>query len=415
MSVSAITERREQRAAIIQKMRALVDKADEEKRDLTGEESQEWDRLDKDADGILADIERRERLEQIKPAGLSPDTTSETKVPESRAVPASLAAYNAQRHGVAAQDTDEYRAAFYRLVTQGMQALEGDERRTLSRATNGAGGYLVPTTFERQIIDLMRDYGVMRQIANVITTQDGAPLQMATVAAHGAAAWTAENAAFTPSDETFGTASMSAYKAATIVLASEELLQDAVINLDAYLTNEIALRIGVLENTGYVVGDGTGKPTGITTQTTTGKTGANGQTTSVTSDDIIDLIYSVMGAFRRSGKFLMNEATAKSLMKIKDTTGQYIWSPGMTAGAPNTLFGYPVFTDPDMPVMAANAKSILFGDFSYYRIRDVQGIAIQRLNELYAANGQVGFRAWHRTDGRLLSTQAVKHYANSAT
>ena len=114
------------------------------------------------------------------------------------------------------------------------------------------------------------------------------------VAAHGAAAWTAENAAFTPSDETFGTASMSAYKAATIGLASEELLQDAVINLDAYLTTEIALRIGVLENTGYVVGDGTGKPTGITTQTTAGKTGANGQTTSVTSDDIIDLIYSCL-------------------------------------------------------------------------------------------------------------------------
>ena len=156
-------------------------------------------------------------------------------------------------------------------------------------------------------------------------------------------------------------------------------------------------------------------PTGITTQTTAGKVGATGQTTTVTSDDLIDLMFSVPNPYRRNAAWLMNEGGVKALMKLKDTTGQYIWSPGLTAGAPDTLFGRPVYTDPDMPVMAANAKSILFGEFSYYQIRDVRGIAVQRLNELYAANGQVGFRAYHRTDGKLLNTAAVKHYANSAT
>jgi HK97 family phage major capsid protein len=112
----------------------------------------------------------------------------------------------------------------------------------------------------------------------------------------------------------------------------------------------------------------------------------------------------------------MHDSSVKAVRKLKDTTGQYLWGAGINAtNQQDSLLGYPLYSDPDMPVMAANAKSVLFGNFQYYWIRDVDGVAIQRLNELYAANGQVGFRAYHRTDGKLLNTAAVKYLANSAT
>jgi HK97 family phage major capsid protein len=103
-----------------------------------------------------------------------------------------------------------------------------------------------------------------------------------------------------------------------------------------------------------------------------------------------------------------NDSTIKLVRKLKDTTNQYLWQPGLQAGEPDTLLGKPVYADPDMPAATTGLVSALFGDFSYYWIRDVNGIAFQRLNELYAENGQVGFRAYHRTDGKLLNTAAVK-------
>lgn len=449
MEKNRIAEVKGQRAERIAEARAIIEKAEAENRGLTAEETLEFDRLEAAADELET---RAKNLEFVLGSGgLSPERrqvdeddtsewagmTAEELAEEKRArnlsqpsldeirsrifageqkAPMSFKDYNELRQAALPQNAPEYRWSFFRYMTvRDVRELTGDEVRTLSKATAAAGANLVPTNFERELIDSLRTFGVMRQISRVISTSDGAALEIPSITAHGIAAWTAENAAFTPSDETVGKNTVNAYKAATIILVSEELLQDSAFDLEAYIRGEFGARIGVLENTAYVVGDGTAKPTGVTTQATLGKTGTTGQTTSVTTDDLIDLLYSVAPPYRRTGVFLLNDGSIKNIRKLKDTTNQYMWAPGLLAGEPDSLLGKAIYGDPDMPVMAANAKSILFGDFSTYWIRDVNGIAFQRLNELYAANGQVGFRAYHRTDGKLMNTAAVKYYANSAT
>ena len=134
-------------------------------------------------------------------------------------------------------------------------------------------------------------------------------------------------------------------------------------------------------------------------------------------DDLVDLKHSVNRAYRAGGKFMMNDLSVAIVSKIKDTTGQPIWVPGITQGAPDLLLGHPVVTNDDMAVMAANAKSIIFGDLSKYAIRDVNGSTmIRRFDDsAFALSGQVGFCGWQRSGGNLLNTAAVKYYANSAT
>lgn len=398
------------RVKLVEEMRALTVKAESDGRDLTSEEAQEFDRLETEADSLEHRVGRMEKLAGLEP---QPRQTRDEPVevpggsgtePE---VPASLNEYRAARRDQLVQDTAEYRSAFFHLMTAtDPRDLAPEELRVLSKATAGAGANLVPTSFAKELIQSLRDFGVMRQIARTVSTDSGEAIQVPTVSAHGSAAWTAENAAYTASDETFGQATLNAYKAATLIKVSEELLADSAFDLEAYIRTEFGLRIGVLENTGYVVGDGSGKPTGVTTQASAGVTAASA--TAITADELIDLFHSLLPPHRRNAVFVAKDSTIKLVRKLKDTTNQYLWQPGLQAGKPDTLLGAPIYADPDMPAATTGQVSVLFGDFSFYWIRDVAGVAIQRLNELYAENGQVGFRAYHRTDGRLLNAVAVK-------
>lgn len=405
MSISIITRMREERAAAIQAMQAIVESADSESRNLTSEEAAEWDKRDAEVTRLEAEIQRRERTEVLQP--------SRDLVAAATREAASAAEESATRDQT---DSAEYRSAFTRYLTGA--DLTSHERRDLSIGTNTAGGYTVPVSMANEIFRVAREFGVMRQISRVVNTAGGETLNIPKVTAYGASGWTNEAAAFTESDPTFATASLSAFKATHIAQVSEELLQDSAFDIAGLLAEIMGQNLGVLTNTAYVVGTGTGQPTGITTQTTAGKTGSTGQTTSVTTDDLVDLYHSVLSPYRVGATWLMNDASVKVIRKLKtgvagDNT--FLWQPGLQVGAPDMLLGRPVMTDPDVPVMAANAKSILFGDFKGYWVRDAGGISVQRLNELYSATGQVGFRVFLRTDGKLIDTASVKHYANSAT
>ena len=122
----------------------------------------------------------------------------------------------------------------------------------------------------------------------------------------------------------------------------------------------------------------------------------------------MDLYYSLKSPYRRNAVWTLNDSTVKAIRKLKDGNGQYLWQPGITAGAPDMILGCPVRTSSYMPAIAAGAKTIAFGDFSYYWIADRQGRSFKRLNELYAATGQVGFLASQRVDGKLVLPEAVK-------
>lgn len=433
MSADRIRALKEERATLITRMQQIASGAEERNENLNAEEQQEFDRLDGEARDLNSRAKRLEELDGLAGEGqrgtrqIAPGVSTRGDGEGATAAATSYREYMQKRAGISTidkvVDSDEYREAFYEYLATGQDQVPKtaeiqQEIRALSKATGGAGGNLVPTGFRNELVDALREFGVMRQLATVISTDSGETFNVPSVTTHGVSTWTAENAAITESDEAFGTLSLAAYANARAMKASWQLLQDTGFDLEAYIRAQFGISTGVLENTAYVVGDGVNKPTGITTQTSAGVTLAAGGTTTfgaAGADSLISLKYSVLSPYRRNAAWLMNDGSIAKVAALKDTTNQYIWQPGLTAGAPDTLLGAPLYTDPDVPVMAANAKSVLYGDFSWYWIRDVNGIAIQRLNELFAMNGQTGFIVFHRTDGKLVNTAAVKHLANSAT
>lgn len=306
-------------------------------------------------------------------------------------------------------EMSEARKAFDAYARRGISP-----QGALSVGTDSAGGYTVPDEFERKLIQGLENDNIMRQLATVMPSSSGTK-EIPVVSAHGSASWISEAGAFSESDETFTNVTLSAYKVGRLIKVSEELLNDSAVDMESYLASEFARCIAAAEETGFVAGTGSSQPTGIVGGSGVGVTGTAGTATSVTTDLLIDLYHSLGRPYRREATFLMADSTAKAVRKLKDADNQYIWQPGLVAGQPDVLLGRPVAISDNVPAMAANAKSIVFAACKYYVISDRVGFTLQRLNELYAANGQVGFRGWRRTDGKLTLAAAAKHYANGAS
>ena len=201
-----------------------------------------------------------------------------------------------------------------------------------------------------------------------------------------------------------------------MIKVSEELLNDSVFDLESYIAKEFARRIGAKEEEAFFTGDGSGKPLGILAAAGGAETGVTAaSSTAVTADELMDLFYSLKSPYRRNAVWVLNDSTIKAIRKLKDNNGQYLWQPSLVAGTPDTILGRPVKTSAYMPAIAAGAKTIAFGDFSYYWIADRQGRSFKRLNELYAANGQVGFLGSQRVDGKMILPEAVKVLAQKAS
>lgn len=261
--------------------------------------------------------------------------------------------------------------------------------------------------FEKTLIESLEEQNIFRQLANIITTSSG-DKKIPVVASKGTASWVDEEGAIPESDDAFSQVSIGAYKLATMIKVSEELLNDSVFNLENYIAKEFARRIGVKEES-FFTGDGTGKPTGIFNGTGGVELGVTASSAAaITLDEIMDLFYSLKSPYRKNAVFLMNDSTVKSIRKLKDGSGQYIWQPSVTAQQPDTILNRPVKTSAYVPAIGSGSKIIAFGDLSYYWVADRQGRSFQRLNELYAATGQIGFKAAQRVDGKLILPEAVK-------
>ncbi len=302
--------------------------------------------------------------------------------------------------------TDEYKKSFW--ATMRNKGVGFEVLNALKIGSDPDGGYLAPDEFERTLIQGLEEQNIFRQLAHVIQTSSG-DRKIPVVASKGTASWIDEEGAYPESDDTFGLVSIGAFKLATTIRASEELLNDSVFNIESYIAAEFARRIGNKEEEAFFVGDGTGKPTGIFADVGGAEQGVTtASATALTADEIMDLFYALKSPYRKSAVFMMNDATVKALRKLKDNNGQYLWQPSLTAGTPDTVLGRPIYTSAYVPVMAAGAKAVAFGDFSYYWVADRQSRSFKRLNELYAANGQVGFLASQRVDGKLILPEAIK-------
>ena len=360
---------------------------------LSAEDENTYNKMLDDIDAMGRQIAAMERAEALE---------VEMSKPTAQPIVNTPAAKPAAKPGRA---SDEYKNAFW--ATMRNRPMTADIYDALQVGTNSEGGYLVPDEFERQLIDGLNEENVLRTIATVIRTAGDRKIPV--VASHGTASIIAEEGAYSESDDAFTQIVLGAYKIGTMMKVSEELMADSAFDLQSYIAAEFGRRCGAAEENYFINGTGSGQPTGLLA--TTGGAGAGATAANAAKlvpEDIFDLFYSVKAPYRRNGSFLMADSTVKELRKMKTGAGDYIWQPALTAGAPDTLMNRPVYTSAYMPTVATGVKAVLFGDFNYFWIADRGAWTFRRLNELYAANGQVGFQGYERVDGKVVLSEAIK-------
>jgi len=388
--MSKILELREKRSKAWETAKEFLDTKRGADGLISAEDTATYEKMEEDVVNLGKEIDRLERqqsldLELSKPLNApitgKPNVIGETKT---------------------GRASDEYKNAFWKTMRNKNSY---DVINSLQIGTDSEGGYLVPDEFEATLIDSLREENIIRSLATIITTSNG-DKKIPVVASHGTANWTDEEAEIPDSDDAFGLVTIGAHKLTTMIKVSEELLNDSVFNLETYIAKEFARRMASAEEEAFITGNGTGKPSGILTSGQVGLTSAS--STAITADELIDLYHSLRSPYRKNATFIANDSTVKIIRKLKDGSGQYLWQPGLVSGAPDTILNRPIITSSYMPEVGATKKSIAFGDFSYYWIADRQGRAFQRLNELFAKNGQVGFRATQRVDGKLTLAESIK-------
>jgi HK97 family phage major capsid protein len=386
----------EERARAWEQAKSLLDVAANEKRDLTAEESETFDRINADLDAkdarIKSIIEAEERSRAIEESrtrlGVRPTLSDEP---------------------TATVDTDDQ-------IVRSLLRGEIRSHRFEKRAITKGDATMVPTSVYSRIVEHLEQANVVRQYATVLTTATGESLAIPKSTAFSTAAIVGEGAQASPADPTLGTTTLGAFKYVVLVQMSNELANDSSIDVGAFLARQAGLAIGIKTRADMTVGAGTTLPFGIVTRSSTGKTGADAVAGAFTADDLIDLRYSVNSVYTSQPGvgWMMSSAAMAAARKLKDQDDQYLFAPGL-AGDPDSLLGYPVWINDSVAVPAADAKSVLFGHMPSYFIREVNGIEVAVSDDFAFDYSVRTFRVSLRTDGDLVDqTGAVKHFLGGA-
>lgn len=417
--MSKLAQLRERRNAKAQEARAIDSKYPADQR-MPKDDVEKLDAILAEVEAIDAEIKRAQRLAESEAAERGEDLNAlrnaATRTPGTHGD--GTKALRAYLTGGIAALTEQQRAELSARQTP-------DIRAAMSTTTNSEGGFTVAPEYMRSLEEAMKAYGGMLEVSTLIQTATGATMNFPTADATAEVGEIlGQNSGATDGETTFGNTSLVVYKYSSKKIALPwELVQDSFIDLEAYVQGLLATRLGRITNTHFTAGTGSSQPRGIVTGSALGKTGASGQTLTVTYDDLVDLEHSVNRAYRASPGcgWMMADTSLRVVRKIKDSQGRPIFVPGyetgVPGGAPDTLMGRPITINDDVPAMAANAKSILFGDFRKYVIRRVMDMTLFRMTDsAFTLNGQVGFVAFNRMGGNLIDAGgAVKHYANSAS
>jgi HK97 family phage major capsid protein len=438
----------EDRGRLLNEAEAILLKAKEENRfDLSGEENAKWEKLHAEADARKAFIDKLEKHESLsEPTGRRSEapqpvtrgdngrTTRVTNQERTDALRAWLLAgtdegvtpemrEKANRAGI---NVDNKRMTMRLSDSETVRALRDEgaaawEKRTAQGTTSGAvGQYLVPDEMMKALEVSLLAHGGMRSVATILRTGSGASLPIPTVndtAVKGRIL--TENVEATETGMSFGQLVLESYKySSDYVLVSVELLQDSSINVAEFIGSALGTRIARITNEHFTTANGSSKPNGIVAAAGSGVTGVADPPT---YDNFVDLIHSVDPAYRNNAKFMLNDATLKTIKKIKvlqysgDTTGTPLWQPSMVSGSPDTILGFQYVINQDMASPGSSAKKVIFGDLSKYLIRDVRDVSLLRLDERFATLHQVAFLAFSRHDGDLLDagTDPVKYMSQA--
>lgn len=402
---------------------AMQERAGENSGELLAEDQEQYDKREKD----LVELNKRIEIEQRTQAAVNHNPESVVNFPADGAAP-TLSEYRSgelvpqagtDAGRVYAANQPDVRKAIYSWIVNGREGMSQDEFRVLSKAASG-GGFFVPIDLADQVVRALRFLpGGVGSLARTVVTSNGDIFNIPLNLTHGTAAWVAESGAYTPSDETMTQGVLSAYKAATKIIVSEELLTDSAFDLGSFIATEFGERIGALAEAAYISGTGTGQPTGLLNGATLTRTVlVAGQVATTTYAGLAPAFLSVPYQYRYSpnSAILVSDSLLVRMMTIVDSTGRPIWNASMASGTPDTVLGMPVYAHPNLAAIGANSESGIVGDFNRaYWIRRVDGVFMQRQNELHSDNGQVGFRGYLRLDATVVLADALRVIKFAAT
>ncbi len=379
--------KREEAQRLVDEMKGIYVGADSEKRSLTDAEATSFTQKEAQYEALKTEIRNLEKL-----------VDAEEYMNE---VPKEGVRDIGGAEGAGDGEKTLYRNAFWKAQTK--KPLTAEESRALTTTVDSQGAFLVPETFTSTIITKAAEMSYIRDLATVSTSSsvENIPVE----GDDGANGWIDEEGEYPESDPTIGRVTLSAYKTGRIVKVTDEALQDTIPFIEGYVAMKFTKSTVKAEEEAFVTGDGAKKPTGFLVTAEIGKTTAS--TSGFTADEIIDLMTSLDEEYDPNAYLMMNKNTRAAIRKLKDSTGQYLWVQGF-GGNPDTFDGKPIRINKYMPDIAAGAKPIAYGDFSYYHIKDRTVMTMKRLDELYSKTGHVGFRVDKRVDGKLVMPKAIK-------
>jgi HK97 family phage major capsid protein len=404
--MSELTKRlRDRRLNVWEQAKEVAARAAEENRAMDGEETKSWNGLNAELDALDA------RIKSVIDGEQRAKDTEEAYAKLEGQPPKGT-------HRSADAEVTEFRQFLAGKRGRDFELNGQTDFRTLSKLTAAAGLNTVPTSFyDRLMAHLIETTAIMQAGATVLQTSSGENIQIPKTTAHSAAAIVTEGAAIGASDPAFGQITVGAFKYGLLIQVSRELITDTGADLEGYLAMQAGRAIGNAFGAHAITGTGTTQPRGIVLDATLGVTGGAGVVGVPTADNLIDLFFSVIKPYRDSpsARWLLKDSTVATLRKLKDTTNQYLWQPGLVAGAPDQFLGKPVLTDPGVAATALSAKSVLFGDMSQYFIRMVNGVRFERSDDYAFNTDLVTFRCLMRADGALVDlTGAVKYFQGNA-
>ena len=388
-----IKQQHEARQKSWHEAKELLDNAASEKRDLTAEENEKYNR-------ISADLDSRAKVIET----LKADADREV-----RAVEAMRGMEN-QARPVEELAKEKNDADAIRALARGEIRSYNFEKRDI---TKGSTGSPVPTSFYDQVILLARTVGPMLETSTILNTASGENLQIPSLSTYSVGTVTTEGNAIGESDPVFNSfRTLGAYKYSFLTQVSRELVEDAGIDILSFLAVQTGNALGFAINEGLTTGTGTVQPNGIVTRAGSAVTGTS---LNPTADNLIDLVYAVDTVGRRlpGTGFQMNATSIANVRKLKDNAGQFLFTPALSADTNDLLLGYSIFENPAMATAASAVKPVIFGNLPSYYVRSVGGIKLDRSDDFAFSNDLITFRATARYDGDLIQTSHVKFFKSS--
>ena len=388
-----ILELREARNKAWQGAKAFVDSKRDKDGLLSAEDAAAYADMEKKIKDYSTEIERMEQMEAMENELNKPVNTPIVTKP--------MTADNKEKPKTG-RASDEYRDGMLKALRSNFKQVSN----VLQEGVDADGGYLVPEEYDSRLIQKMEGANIMRTLGHVITTSGEHKINIA--ATKPAAAWIEEGGALTFGDATFDQILLDAHKLHVAIKVTEELLYDNAFGLENYIIDEFGKALANAEEDAFLNGSGVGQPLGLFAETGGGTVAKT--VTTLTADDIVNLVYALKRGYRKDASFIVNDQIIAQIRTFKDNNGAYMWQPSLQQGEPDKLLGYPVHTSQFAPVDA-----IAFGDYSYYNIGDRGTRSFKQLVELFAGNGMIAYVAKERVDGKLILPEAVQILKISGT